>query len=140
MTSNQHRDAIHEAATAAVAVDVIAERLGGDARLFKRWAANNKSYLDYRIGLKAAELAGSTGGDVVDTSTLAKGVRAAAAGGELRRDGSAKGMRAGSSTEVKSTSRPRVVRVPGNGLLDTHTGTTISQAAAARLGYSEGAK
>ena len=66
-----------EAAVVAVMQDVIRERLGGDARLFKRWAANNNSFLNYAIGLKRAELAGSTGGDVVDTSTLARGVRAA---------------------------------------------------------------
>lgn len=131
-----------EAATLAVMNDIISERLGGDPRLAKRWLANNESFFKYRVGLKAAELQGKTGGDVVDTERLAKGVRASMAGGELRRNGEAKGMREGTSIEVQQVERPRIIRLPNGGLLDTHTNVTVSKATAAKLGWTgdQGAK
>lgn len=128
---------LRAAASELVRQEVIASRLNGNDKLWPHWKARQADYLAYREKLAFATLTGRTGGDVVDTETLAKGVRASMAGGELRKDGSAKGMRDGASVEVKPTDRPRVIPLPNGGLLDTHTSVTISKASAAKLGYVE---
>lgn len=137
-------DEARSAAEAAVMAEVVSARLGGDARLFKRWAANNASYLKYRVGLKSAELQGKTGGDTVDTDRLRLAVAASAAGGELKRDGSVKGVRSDESlqTAAKATaSQAGRWRPYGGALIDTTTGTVMTKQQAKRLGWIEkGAK
>lgn len=132
---------LQAAASELVRQEVIASRLNGNDKLWPHWAARQKDYLTYRQKLAFATLKGDSG-TAIDTERLAKGVRAVMAGGELRRNGDAKGMRAGASVEAKPTDRPRIVRVPNGGLLDTQTGVTVSKATAAKLGWTgdQGAK